>query len=88
LNTWQEKWTIYGIDEAFDIAATAALQGWDYPTASARLTRNIRAGSLGKGKHRVMQVNSLTFGSRFWKDRNVFRIISFWQKPRDKPRRI
>jgi len=29
-----------------------------------------------------MQVISLTFGSRFWKDRNVFRSISFWQKPR------
>jgi uncharacterized Zn finger protein len=31
LNTWQAEVDDYGIDEAFDIAATAALQGWDYP---------------------------------------------------------
>jgi len=28
LNTWQGEVDDYGIDEAFDIAATAALQGW------------------------------------------------------------
>jgi hypothetical protein len=31
LNTWQGEVDDYGIDDAFDIAATAALQSWDYP---------------------------------------------------------
>ena len=28
---WQEELNDYGVDEAFDAAETAALDGWDYP---------------------------------------------------------
>lgn len=31
LNEWQEDLSDYGVDDAFECAATAALQGWDYP---------------------------------------------------------
>jgi uncharacterized Zn finger protein len=31
LTSWQEELDDYGVDEAFDMAATAALDGWDYP---------------------------------------------------------
>ena len=31
LTSWQGEVDAYGVDEAFDAAATAALDGWDYP---------------------------------------------------------
>jgi uncharacterized Zn finger protein len=31
LDTWQGEVSSYGVDEAFDAAAVAALDGWDYP---------------------------------------------------------
>lgn len=41
LTTWQGEVDDYGIDEAFDIAATAALQGWDYLPLQRVLQGNI-----------------------------------------------
>lgn len=45
LTAWQEELEDYGIDEAFDVAIGAAVQGWDYPP----LVRVLRGEITEKG---------------------------------------
>ncbi len=45
LTAWQGEVEAYGVDDAFDIAVTAALQGWNYPP----LRRILQGSITGQG---------------------------------------
>jgi uncharacterized Zn finger protein len=50
LTGWQEKLNDYGVDDAFDVASTAALDGWDYPPLKRVLQGTITKHGAWKGE--------------------------------------
>jgi uncharacterized Zn finger protein len=50
LTSWQEKVEEYGVDEAFDVAATAVLDGWDYPPLQRVLQGSVTEQGAWEGE--------------------------------------
>ncbi len=50
LTSWQEELDNYGVDEAFDIASTAAIDGWDYPPLQRVLQGHITEKGAWEGE--------------------------------------